>query len=104
MKALLLTGVAAAALALAPTAHADVFDMCPDGHEGVVGDHTSCGFAENIRTGFLRFGPHFNAFSPATKGWYEVNCIGPAEAEFTNGVTVSAVNCFASNNAEAVVW
>ena len=30
-------------------AHADVFDICPSGNEGVVGGHTSCAFADNVR-------------------------------------------------------
>lgn len=104
MKALLLAGAAAAALSLAPAAHADVFSLCPDGHEGVVGSHTSCAFAQNVRNGYFRFGNHFNAFSPATGDWYQVDCGGVIPAVFTDGAVVNAVNCYASTNAEVVVW
>jgi hypothetical protein len=95
----------AATVGLAVPAHAAVFTMCPDGHEGVVGDHTSCGFAANIRDGYFRWGTHFDAFSPAMGQWYEVNCdptIRPAY--FVGGQVVNSVNCYASTNAEVVVW
>src|ERR1700722_396053 len=42
---ILLAFPTALVVALAPAAHADVFDMCPGGHEGVVGGHTTCDFA-----------------------------------------------------------
>lgn len=95
----------AATLFVAPAAHADDFTMCPDGHEGVVGGHTSCDFAQNIRTGYFRWGIHFNAYSPATGSWYEVNCDPTLKpALFQGGATVNSINCYASSNAEVVVW
>jgi hypothetical protein len=41
-------GTFVASMCPSPTAKADVFVMCPDGHEGVVGEHTSCPFARNV--------------------------------------------------------
>lgn len=34
----------------------DIFNICPDGHEGVVGGHTSCAFAANVRQIFYASG------------------------------------------------
>jgi hypothetical protein len=93
------------ALLLAPTAHADYFDMCPDGHEGVVGGHTSCSFAQNVRSGYFLWGLHFNALSPAMGTWYVVDCdptIRPAI--FTGGASVNSVRCYAGDGAEVVIW
>ena len=95
----------AAGVALAPPASADMFVMCPDGHEGVVGDHTSCGFAQVVRQGYFERGAHFRALSPVTMQWYDVDCNpNPVPARFVDGVTVSAVSCYASSNAQVVVW
>jgi hypothetical protein len=103
----LFTAIAAAGLlgVLAPTAHADVYSMCPDGHEGVVGGHTSCDFAANVRSGFFRFGTHFNAFSPATGQWYEIVCDPNLKGNYIGSTYVgNSVNCYASTNAEVVIW
>jgi hypothetical protein len=59
-KILAAAGIGAALIAgplldISP-AHADVFTMCPSGHEGVVGGHTTCAFAENVQRVFLRLG------------------------------------------------
>jgi hypothetical protein len=111
MKKMIVGGLAAAAAAIgvavaAPAnAYYDAFVMCPDGHEGVVGEHTSCGFAQNVRNGYYALGRHFDAYSPATDEWYEVKCTGYSiPAHFVDGAVVSAVQCFASSNAEVVVW
>lgn len=86
-------------------AQADIFTICPDGHEGVVGDHTSCGFAANIRNGFFRFGTQFNAYSPATNQWYPVTCDPTRHpAYFASGEVINSIDCYASTNAEVVIW
>jgi hypothetical protein len=99
--------VAAGAIAVtaSPSARADLFTMCPDGHEGVVGGHTSCLFAQNVRDGYFRWGTHFRAYSPVTGEWYIVDC-DPRwkSAYFEAGVVVSSINCYASSNAEVVIW
>jgi hypothetical protein len=99
-----LVAVGNVVLCLAPPANADVFDMCPDGREGVVGGHTSCGFAQNVRSGYFLWGTHFNALSPTTGLWYEVNCdprLRPAV--FSSGASLPSINCYASSNAEVVI-
>src|SRR6476646_10286014 len=90
-------GVAVAAavgLSAAP-AHADVFDMCPDGQEGVVGGHTSCDFAENVRSAFYASGMlnDFVAYSPVTGERYEMSCEGDYRAHFTGGAVVNSTRC-----------
>ena len=51
MKKLLIAAAALPlALSFAPVAHADeLFDICPSGHDGVLGGVTSCAFADNVR-------------------------------------------------------
>jgi len=97
--------VAATWLSAAP-AHADVFDMCPDGQEGVVGGHTTCGFAENVRSAFYASGGlhNFVAFSPVTGERYEMDCESGYSAHFSNGALVNSTRCYAGDNAEVVVW
>jgi hypothetical protein len=105
-KTVLVAALATAGVMLNPgVAQADVFTMCPDGHEGVVGGHTTCPFAENVRAGFNAVGIHFQAYSPAMDQWYEVNC-DPTKrpAYFEDGLVVSSWNCYASDNAEVVIW
>jgi hypothetical protein len=95
----------AAGLTTAP-AYADVFDMCPDGQEGVVGGHTTCDFAENVRSAFYASGMmhNFVAYSPVTGERYEMDCESDVRAHFTNGAVVNSTRCFGGDNAEVVVW
>ncbi len=82
-----------------------VFIMCPDGHEGIVGGHTSCPFAENVHAGFSAGRLHFLAYSPVTVQWYEVICDSTMHpAHFENGLVIDSWDCYASDNAEVVVW
>ncbi len=93
--------------ALAPYAKADVFDMCPDGHEGVVGGHTTCPFAENVRQAFLASGMshHFPAYSPVTGETYAMDCEGEYPAYFSDGAVVTSTRCYTTaSDAEVVVW
>ncbi len=89
-------------------AHASTFtfDICPYGHEGVVGGHTSCAFAENIRSGYHASGRSnvVIAYSPVTGERYEMFCYPNYSANFSNGATVSATRCDGSNNAAVVIW
>lgn len=104
------TDVAVAAtvmsLPFAPSARADVFDMCPDGHEGVVGGHTSCAFAENVRRAFYASGMsnEFIAYSPVTGERYEMVCEGEYPAYFNNGEVLTSTRCYGGENAEVVIW
>ncbi len=64
-----------AGLALAPTAGADDFTVCPSGVTGVATDDTSCAFAENVRSAWgARPGPVVTAFSPVTEQSYSMQC------------------------------
>jgi hypothetical protein len=103
MGALAAVGLSAA---LTPLAKADAFEMCPDGHEGVVGGHTSCEFAENVRLAFFASGmaQHFPAYSPVTGERYEMDCEGLFPAYFTDGAVVTSTRCYAGENAEVVIW
>lgn len=76
------------------TAKADVFDVCPSGHEGVVGGHTSCPFAYNVGRAFDACGmcSNFVAFSPVTGERYEIVCAGLYPAHFTNGQVLTATH------------
>ena len=84
----------------------NVFTICPDGHEGVVGGHTSCAFAENVRRTFYATGEanHFTAFSPVTGDAYEITCAGRYPAYFTDGSTMISTRCYGGENAEVVIW
>jgi hypothetical protein len=83
-----------------------VFDICPDGHEGVVGGHTSCAFAENVRRTFYNSGMsnEFTAYSPVTGDAYEITCAGRYPAHFTDGSTLISTRCYGGDNAEVVIW
>lgn len=96
---------AAVGLSTAP-AHADVFDMCPDGQEGVVGGHTTCDFAENVRSAFYASGKsnEFIAYSPVTGERYDMSCEGMYPAHFSNGAVVKSTRCYGGDNAEVVIW
>lgn len=92
--------------ALPPAGGTDVFTICPDGHEGVVGDHTSCAFAANVRQIFYASGMsnNFRAYSPVTGDGYEMVCAGRYPAYFTDGSTRTSTRCYGGDNAEAVIW
>jgi hypothetical protein len=95
----------AAGLSTAP-AYADVFDMCPDGQEGVVGGHTTCDFADNVRSAYYASGKlnDFVAYSPVTEERYEMSCESGYSARFSNGAVVTSTRCFGGENAEVVIW
>jgi hypothetical protein len=95
----------AAGLSTAP-AYADVFDMCPDGQEGVVGGHTTCDFADNVRSAYYASGRlnDFVAYSPVTGERYEMSCESGYSARFTNGAVVTSTRCYGGDNAEVVIW
>ena len=102
-------GVAVAAaigLGKAP-AHADVFDMCPGGHDGVVGGHTTCEFADNVQRAFYACGMchEFPAYSPVTGERYEMDCEGMYPAQFTDGEVLKSTRCYTeASDAEVVIW
>lgn len=89
-----------------PAAGTTVFTICPDGHEGVVGDHTSCAFAQNVRRTFYSSGmaTTFTAYSPVTGDAYEMTCAGRYPAYFDDGSTKISTRCYGGDNAEVVVW
>jgi hypothetical protein len=99
--------IAVAALVFTPgTAHADVFEICPDGREGVVGGHTSCDFAANVRQVYFGSGQpdHFPAYSPVTGDRYEMDCESGYSARFNDGTVRDSIRCYAGTNAEVVIW
>lgn len=92
---------------LAPQAHADgTFVMCPDGREGVIGDNTTCAFAENVRkTFYLQEMPRdFTTWSPVTGQAYQMDCGGIIPAHFADGETLKAIRCYGGDGAEVVIW
>lgn len=93
-------------VALPPSGGTDVFTICPDGHEGVVGGHTSCAFAENVRQTFYATGmsKQFTAFSPVTGDGYTMTCVGRYPAYFSDGSTKVSTRCYGGDNAEVVIW
>lgn len=98
---------ALAMIAMASPAHADnEFVMCDDGHEGVVGHHTTCAFAANVRRTFYATGQarQFIAYSPATGQAYAMDCGSITPVHFVNGVTVNGIRCYGGDDAEVVVW
>lgn len=84
----------------------DIFNICPDGHEGVVGGHTSCAFAANVRQIFYASGMsnNFTAFSPVTGDGYEMTCVGRYTAYFNDGSMKVSTRCYGGDNAEVVIW
>lgn len=89
----------------ASMAHADVFIMCPSGHDGVATDVTSCEFADNVRRAWLsQYGPVVMAYSPVTGNVYDMQCAGGFTAHMNNGMVVDAVRCVGGNNAVVVLW
>jgi hypothetical protein len=77
-----------------------------DGHEGVVGGHTTCAFAANVRQTFYATGMsnHFRAFSPVTGDGYQMTCVGGYSAYFSDGSTMISTRCYGGDNAEVVIW
>lgn len=104
--ALLAAMTAVIMLVTAPKSRADVFDICPDGREGVVGGHTTCDFAENVREVFFGSGQpdHFVAYSPVTGDRYEMDCASGYSARFSDGMVRDSIRCYAGENAEVVLW
>lgn len=102
-------GLTAASLTLtAPTvlSHADTFTMCPGGHAGVVGNRTSCEFANSVADAFYACGMchQFNAYSPETQVTYPMVCGPMRPADFPDGDVLKSVNCYGGDQAEVVVW
>jgi hypothetical protein len=89
-------------------ASSQTFVMCGDGREGVVGGHTSCLFAENVRRAFYAAndGGVIVAFSPVTGERYEMVCPGGYRANFDDGSQRVATRCVGGDNdsAEVVIW
>jgi len=84
-----------------------VFVTCGDGSEGVVGGHTTCLFAENVRRAFYAAGGgDVVAFSPVTGERYEMTCTAGYLATFVDGTKRVATRCIGGDNgsAEVVVW
>ncbi|WP_062887355.1 DUF4189 domain-containing protein [Mycobacterium avium] len=89
-----------------PSEGTNIFTICPDGHEGVVGGHTTCAFAENVRQTFYNSGMSttFTAYSPVTGDAYEMTCVGRYPAYFSDGTTKISTRCYGGDNAEVVIW
>jgi len=89
-----------------PAAAQNVFIVCPDGHEGVVGGHTSCAFAENVQRVFYAAGHPDSvvAYSPVTGERYEMSCESGYVAHFFDGATRTSTRCTGGDNAEVVLW
>lgn len=84
------------------------FVMCGDGREGVVGGHTSCLFAENVRRAFFAAdaGSEIVAYSPVTGERYEMTCAAGYRAHFDDDSQRVATRCLGgdSDSAEVVIW
>jgi hypothetical protein len=90
--------------AAAPPAN-ETFLICPDGHSGVATGVTSCQFAMNVRSSYLRQGgPTVIAYSPVTDDSYQMDCHPGYSARLANGATVDAVRCTGGNNAVVILW
>ncbi|ODR07300.1 hypothetical protein BHQ21_09610 [Mycobacterium sherrisii] len=89
-----------------PDTGRDVFTICPDGNEGVVGGRTTCAFAANVRRTFYATGMsnNFTAFSPVTGVGYEMTCVGRYPAYFSDGSTKISTRCYGGDNAQVVIW
>lgn len=91
-----------------PPSGQTVFVICADGREGVVGGHTTCLFAENVRRAFYESsdGSDVIAFSPVTGERYEMACSGGYRANFVDGSQRVATRCVGGDNAtaEVVIW
>jgi hypothetical protein len=93
---------------VAPASSQTTFVICDDGREGVVGGHTTCLFAENVRRAFYASndGSEVVAYSPVTGERYEMVCSGGFRANFTDGSHRIATRCIGGDNdsAEVVIW
>ena len=100
------TTVTAQAAVPPATDSTDVFNICPDGHEGVVGGRTTCAFAANVRRIFYATGMSnsFTAYSPVTGDAYQMTCVGRYPAYFSDGSTMISTRCYGGDNAEVVIW
>lgn len=91
-----------------PASGQSTFVICDDGREGVVGGHTTCLFAENVRRAFYSSSDNSDvvAFSPVTGERYEMVCSGGYRANFSDGSHRIATRCVGGDNesAEVVVW
>jgi hypothetical protein len=87
-------------------AGSNVFIVCPDGHEGVVGGHTSCAFAENVERVFAAAGRPDSvvAYSPVTGERYEMSCESGYVAHFFDGASRTSTRCTGGEDAEVVLW
>jgi hypothetical protein len=98
---------AAFTVATARPAHADgLFTMCPSGHEGVIGGHTSCAFAENVSQAFWAAGGtgQLVAYSPVTGARYEMSCEPYNIVHFSTGESLLASQCYGGDGAAVLVW
>jgi hypothetical protein len=103
-KTLIAAAAVAAALSLAPAAHADetVF-VCPDGHSGVAEGQTSCAFAMNVRSAYFSSGSQIvHVYSPVTGDVYQMQCAGGFLIRLSDGTMKTSARCVGGNN--AVVW
>ncbi|OBH51298.1 hypothetical protein [Mycobacterium sp. E2479] len=103
----LFAGITVLGFAAPPApAHADNFVMCPGGHSGVVGDRTSCAFADAVAHAFYACGMcrQFDAYSPETGTVYPMVCGQMRPADFPDGEVLKSVNCYGGDQAEVVVW
>lgn len=80
-KAIAAAGIGAAAitgaLAVAPGANAEVFDICPSRISGVTTADTSCPFADNVSYAwYTQPGSVVTAYSPVTGKYYTMQCTG----------------------------
>jgi hypothetical protein len=93
---------------VAPASAQTTFVICDDGREGVVGGHTTCLFAENVRRAFYASsdGSDVVAFSPVTGERYEMVCSGGYRANFVDGSHRVATRCVGGDSAtaEVVIW
>ena len=65
----------AAAVSLAPSASAEVFDLCPSLESGVSTADTSCAFADSVRWAwYSQPGTIVTAYSPVTGKFYTMQC------------------------------
>lgn len=84
------------------------FVICCDGREGVVGGHTSCLFAENVRRAFRAAdnGANIVAYSPVTGERYDMTCAAGYSAHFNDGSQRVATRCVGGDDdsAEVVIW
>lgn len=99
-KALAAAVAAALTVALAPTAQADAFTVCPSGLTGVATFDTSCAFADNVRAAwYAQPGSTVIAYSPVTDLFYTMQCA----AAWTTTVWSNPKRCFGVNSFGAVL-